>query len=116
MPVAKVEVNGQSVKTDVPPVILNDRVLIPARAIFEALGAQIGWDDTTRTVTAETNGKSVLMQIDNPQINVNRVVKTLDVPPQLLMKRTLVPARAASESFGAQVEWDETRQAVVISY
>lgn len=116
VPVAKVEVNGVKVNTDVPPIISNDRVLIPARALFESLGAEIGWDEGSRTVTALTAEKSVAMQIDNPNMNVNGIVKTLDVSPKILMNRTLVPARAISESLGAKVEWDEARQTVVVTY
>lgn len=43
-------VNGREVKTDVPPQVVNGRVLVPLRFIAEALGAEVGWDDKTRTV------------------------------------------------------------------
>ena len=113
---ARVEVNGESVKTDVPPIIKNNRVLIPMRAIFEALGAEIDWNGETRTVLASTEKNSVRCEIDNNLMTVNGVAKTLDVAPEILMNRTLVPARAVSESLGADVEWDEARQTVVIRY
>lgn len=116
VPVARVEVNGESVKTDVPPIIKNNRVLIPMRAIFEALGAEIDWNGETRTVLANTEKDSVRCEIDNNLMTVNGVAKTLDVAPEILMNRTLVPARAVSESLGADVEWDEARQTVVIRY
>jgi len=116
VPVVKVEVNGEEVKTDVPPILLEGRVLIPARAMFEALGAQIGWEENTRTVTAMTSEKNVAMQIDNPRMSVNGLTTELDVAPRILINRTLVPARAISESLGATVEWDEERQTVVVTY
>ena len=116
VPGARVEVNGESVKTDVPPIIKNNRVLIPMRAIFEALGAEINWNGETRTVLASTEKNSVRCEIDNNLMTVNGVAKTLDVAPEILMNRTLVPARAVSESLGANVEWDEARQTVVIRY
>jgi len=109
-------VNGEEVKTDVPPILLDNRVLIPARAMFEALGAQIGWEENTRTVTAMTSEKNVAMQIDNTQMRVNGLTTELDVAPRILINRTLVPARAISESLGANVEWDEERQTVVVTY
>jgi len=116
VPVVKVEVNGEEVKTDVPPILLEGRVLIPARAMFEALGAQISWEENTRTVTAMTSEKNVAMQIDNTQMSVNGLTTELDVAPRILINRTLVPARAISESLGATVEWDEERQTVVVTY
>ncbi len=65
---------------------------------------------------ANTASNSVIMQINNAAITVNGEVKGLDVAPEILMNRALVPARAVSESLGAKVSWDEERQTVVISY
>ncbi|MBE7041985.1 MAG: hypothetical protein E7399_00620, partial [Ruminococcaceae bacterium] len=45
-------VNNQALSFDQPPVIENDRTLVPLRAIFEALGAEVLWDGETSTVTA----------------------------------------------------------------
>ncbi|OPZ74154.1 MAG: Protease inhibitor precursor [Firmicutes bacterium ADurb.Bin456] len=43
-------VNKQPVILDVPGRIVNDRTLVPLRFISEALGADVDWDDSTRTV------------------------------------------------------------------
>jgi len=48
------EVNGQSVKLDHPAVLLNGTTLVPVRFIAESLGARVGWDDTTKTVSIQT--------------------------------------------------------------
>ena len=45
--------NGTELTLDAPPRIVNDRTLIPLRAVAEAFGAQVGWDETTQTVTVE---------------------------------------------------------------
>ena len=37
---------------DVPPITENDRTLVPMRAIFEALGAEVEWE------MKDTNGNS----------------------------------------------------------
>ena len=39
---------------------------------------------------------------------------SLDVPPQIVDNRTLVPLRAISELFTARVEWDEYTRTVYI--
>lgn len=49
----KVIIDIKNVKFDVPPTIVNGRTLVPLRAIFEALGATVEWDDATQTVTSE---------------------------------------------------------------
>ena len=38
----------------------------------------------------------------------------LDVSMRIIEGRTLVPARAVAESFGAQVDWDASTQTVTI--
>ena len=37
----KILLDGNEVKSDVAPFIQNDRTMVPARAIFEAMGAQV---------------------------------------------------------------------------
>lgn len=115
VPVVKVEVNGQAVKTDMPPIIENGRVLIPARAIFETLGASVEWDEPTKTVTARGLSKTICLQIDNPLLNTDGRLKTMDVTPKIIMGRTMVPTRAVSESLGASVVWNEEKQTVYIN-
>lgn len=48
-----VYVNGTELTLDVPPMLENDRTLIPLRAVAEALGAQVGWDEEMQVVTVE---------------------------------------------------------------
>jgi len=55
------------------------------------------------------------MQIGNSVFSVNGEQKTLDVPPQLVGGRTLVPVRAIAESFGAEVGWDQDTSTVTIT-
>lgn len=54
MPVQNIETREQQIiKLETPPVIEDDRTLVPVRAISEALGAEVGWDADTRTVTID---------------------------------------------------------------
>ncbi len=52
----RILVNGREIATDVPPVIVNGRTFVPARFVSEALGAEVGWDEKTRTVTITRPG------------------------------------------------------------
>lgn len=113
--VIKVKVNNELVVFDQPPVLENGRTLVPLRAIFEALGAEVGWDDPTQTVTASKGETEISLQIGSTQMNVNADIKTLDVPAKLVNGRTLVPVRAISEAFGCKVDWVEGTQTVLIS-
>lgn len=101
-------VEGQPVKFDVEPAIIDGRTMIPLRRVANALGVpddRVRWDPATQTVAIENNGAVVTLKVgDRMALLGNRAV-TLDVPPQVVNGRTLVPLRFLGEAFGKQVEW-----------
>jgi len=111
----KVIVNGTALTFDQPPIIENSRTLVPLRIIFEALGAEVDWDQTTQTVTAIKGDATVTLTIGSDMLNKNGEQIKLDVPAKIVGSRTLVPARAVAESFGAEVGWDQNTQTVTIT-
>ena len=111
----KVMLDGNALSFDVPPQIISDRTFVPLRVIFEAMGAEVEWNGETRTVSAVKGETTVEMTIDNNVIKVSGKEVTLDVAPQIVDDRTLVPARAVAESFGATVGWDGDTRTVTIT-
>ncbi len=108
-------VDGKQISPDVPPQIVNDRTIVPIRFVAEALGAQVGWDNDTRTVSIKKPGVDIKLVIDGEASN-NGVPVQLDVPAILINDRTMVPLRFVSECLGCQVNWDpETRTVEIIS-
>lgn len=59
-------------------------------------------------------GTSVVMTIDSKTILVNNEMDTLDVAPYIKDSRTYVPLRALAQSFGADVNWDETTGEITV--
>lgn len=110
-----VKVNGKLLSLDVPPTIVEGRMLVPLRAIFEALGGSVAWDGATRTVTGTKGDTTVILQLDNNNAKVNGKDVTLDVAAIAVNGRTLVPLRFVSESLGAQVAWDGANKTAVIT-
>lgn len=100
--------------TDVAPFIENDRVLVPMRKIFEALGATVTWDDATQTVTG-VKGDVTLELTVGGAVYKNDVEVQIDVPAKLVNDRTMVPVRVVSEGLGATVAWDDATQTVTIT-
>ncbi len=107
-------VDGEYLIFDQPPIMENDRVLVPLRIIFEALGATVDWDESTQTITSNKGENTVVMQIGSNTFTVNATEKALDVPPQIVGIRTLVPVRAIAESFNCVVNWEDSTQTVTI--
>ncbi|MBQ7039078.1 MAG: copper amine oxidase N-terminal domain-containing protein, partial [Clostridia bacterium] len=106
--------NGNWLQFDVAPVIINGRTMVPFRAIFEALGCVVTWDDETKTAGGRRNGTEISLPIGDTNVTVNRRVQTLDQPAMLLNSRTMVPLRFVSEALGAQVNWDGENKNVSI--
>ncbi len=105
---------GKELKLDQEPVEENDRLLVPVRAIFESLGAEVSWDEAEEQVTATKESTTVQLQINSPTLLVNEEAVELDAPARLVGERTLVPLRAVSEALEAQVDYVENLQRVVI--
>lgn len=121
--VITVVLNGEWLTFDQPPIAVDGRTLVPVRAIFEALGAEVIWDPSDQSVFAyrESDGRAVLLYLDDTVMayrldsDSEPVAIELDVPPMAINNRTLVPIRAVAESFDCDVEWDQTNQQVVIT-
>ena len=98
-----------------PPVMENDRTLIPMRFLFEQMGAEVSWDETTNTATVSKASDVVSFSIDNTVATVNAQPKTMDVPARLINDKTYIPLRFLSEELGYTVEWDEEANTVIIT-
>ena len=106
--------NGQELSFDQQPVVDNGRLLVPVRTIFEALGAEVTWNEEYSLVTATRGYLAVRLQIGNTTMERGYREVELDAAPQLVGDRTLVPLRAVSEALGAKVEYRENLNRVVI--
>ncbi len=107
-------IDGLSLNLEVLPVIQNDRTLVPFRAIAEAMNIDVSWDDQTSTVNATDGKTTVRLQIDNRTAYLNNTPMTLDVAPQIVDGRTLIPLRFFSEAYKCQVNWNSALNQVSI--
>ncbi|MED3802619.1 copper amine oxidase N-terminal domain-containing protein [Lysinibacillus xylanilyticus] len=108
-------VDGVQLKTDQPPAMVQGRVMLPLRAIFEALDASVDWDRKKQTVTATKGDTTVVLKIKSRVATINNKTVTLDVPAQILGGRTMVPVRFVSEALGQDVDWNSRSQVVTIN-
>ncbi len=113
--IVTVYLDGEKIKFDQLPVIENGRTLVPLRAIFDALGAEIAWDGNTQTVTAKKSETEIKLTIDSKTAYKNGEMINLDVPAKLISGRTMVPARFVADCFGVNVDWDGAMQRVLLT-
>lgn len=111
-----VYVDGQKLAFDQTPVVQGGRTLVPMRAIFEALGADLEWDGAEKKVTAFWGTNSLELWIGSREIQMgDGSVLSIDVPAQVIHGRTLVPLRAVSQCMGAEVNWDGAAKTIQIN-
>ncbi|MCR8641298.1 copper amine oxidase N-terminal domain-containing protein [Paenibacillus sp. N1-5-1-14] len=101
------KVNGVNKLNDVAPILINDRVMVPARYIAESLGAIVSWDEATGHIGIELDGKRLTMTI-------GQLIEGFDTPPVVVLDRVLVPIRYIAEQFGAYVLWFPSSSSVEI--
>jgi len=136
-PEITVILDGEVMRFEVPPMMIEDRTMVPFRAIFEALGAEVEWHEVPQMVVAErvdVHHDTITLQIGNaamtvktiylwngfpsdailPAVYSSEIDVNLDVPPTIVNNRTLVPLRAVSEALGGDVDWCQDTQTVTI--
>lgn len=115
-----VQLNGAYVHfADAQPEKVNGRVMVPFRAIAEALGAEV--DYNAGAITAKKNGQTLAFSLGGKQLTITddstgKVIKTtaVDSAPYKKGGRTYVPVRFFAEAFGLTVQWDQDMQTAVL--
>ena len=135
----RVFLDGEILAFDVPPQIINGRTMVPFRVIFEALGASVEWEEEFQQISARENfGRGLVSvhltigqgemfvetRVDNSNVPMGVAITglysttervALDIPPQIVDNRTLVPLRSVSQSLGAEVDWCGDSRVVTIT-
>ena len=113
-----VYLNNRQLTFDVPPVMYNDRVMVPFRALGEAIGAEVEWIGEFEQVHVKKGNDYNVLAIGNDiaikHNSIKTIVVQMDVPPYVTDGRTLVPLRYVAESLGLDVEWNDADQSVLL--
>ncbi len=112
------QVNGVQTEIDdgraVAPIVNNGRTLVPIRAIIEAFGGKVSWDNNTRTATLKMDDDVIKLTIDSTTAYLNNKKTILDVAPCAVNGRTMLPIRFVAEGFNLGVSWNNRTQTVCI--
>lgn len=109
-------INGNATQVETPYVVGDGVTLVPLRVITEAFGATVDWDGETKTITLTYPDVVVVLQIDNNTAEINSTVEKLLSAPELTPSGvTMVPLRFISETFGAEVGYDEATKSILVT-
>ena len=118
---AKVIVTGEYLRLDQPPVIRDERIMIPLRAVGEALFCKVDWQEETQVAILNIGYAEIKVKIGEYQLERNYIsdsnitdIFPLDTPAFIENGRTMVPLRAIAEALFLEVSWDEENRTAVI--
>ena len=108
-------VNGIEQSYSNKAIIENGNTLVPLRGIFEALGAKVIWNNSTRTIDATKGSNKIWLEIGSNATKVNGKNVNIAAAPKIVNGSTLVPLRFISESLGAKVLWNGAKRTININ-
>jgi len=112
-------VNGKYLEIDpgrgTTPVILENQVLVPVRALVQRLGGTVDWEPANRKVIIQDGGQVIELWVDRGSVYVNGANVEMEGAPRIVNDRMLVPINFLAQIMGAVVEWDEQARTVTIS-
>ncbi|MBR1443732.1 MAG: beta-hexosaminidase [Firmicutes bacterium] len=113
---SKMTVNGKEVGLDAPPVIEENRTLVPIRAIIEALDGDVQWEGTSKTADITSGkGNKVTLTANSDMAYCDGKAKELDTKLVILNGRIMLPIRFVAENFGYSVDWNESEKIITIN-
>ncbi len=106
----RIQIDGQELVADPPSVWEQGGIMVPVRALGEALGLKVRWDEERRTVTLQKGDALVELTAGSKEVVKNGEKAFLVVAPRIVNGRCFVPLRFIAQTFGCQVGWDEGKQ------
>jgi len=106
--------NNELLKFQAPPIQKNGSVLVPFRAIFEALGLKVDWDPKAQSITGSMANTLIKLKVGSGTAEVNGKQMKLTAAPSTIGGSTYVPLRFIGEAVDAKVDWQEMVQTAAI--
>ncbi len=112
-------INGSKLISDVGGQVVNQRTMVPLRAVAETLEAKVTWRNETQGIVIEKGGRRVDITIGSQSASItqdNRVTSGyLDAAPYIRDGRTMVPLRFIAQSLESRVFWSQSMNTAVIT-
>ncbi|WP_265443489.1 N-acetylmuramoyl-L-alanine amidase [Acetivibrio straminisolvens] len=111
---AFIAVDGKVLTLERNPVVIDGRILVPARTTFQVLGVTTDWYPSYGVIEMSKGSKSITMSIGNKVAYTERSIKYMEAPPVLVNGTVMVPIRFVAETFGENVGWDAKNEVAYI--
>lgn len=110
------DVDGKTVDMPAAPYIRLDRLLVPVRAVADALGCTVTWDATSGTATLTSEEGVLALTAHSPVMQVNGKPVEMDAAPEIVGSGTMmIPVRYIAEALHCKVAWDAPARTATIT-
>ena len=106
-------VDGKALDNEQAPIMVEGRVLIPLRKVFNALGATVKYEN--KIIDAQRGKQTVQLSPGSNAAKINGQDTVLDVPPLLVGTVTYVPLRFVAQALGDSVNYDAAGKKITVS-
>lgn len=108
-------VDGKATELLTAPVVMEGTTLLPLRFVADqVVGANVGWNSETRTVTITKDGTEVIVTIGSKIAKVDGLELELLAAPMIDSNTTLVPLRFISEAFNISVNYNNEAKTITL--
>lgn len=110
-------VGTETITLDTPAYINSENYTeLPLRAVSEAFGATVGWDDASRTVTIMMGQRIISMTIGSKTMYINGTPVAMSTAPEITNERAFVPVRDLANALGiSKIDWNEASATVTLN-
>lgn len=109
------KINNEVVSSEVPPIVFNDYSVVPARDVFEKLGAEVLWNAESEEVTVNYGSAQIVLYINNVTAYKNGSAEKMPIAPKIINAKTMIPVRYVSESLGFGVDFDSATDTISVT-
>lgn len=99
----KIQIDGEYVNVNPSPIIVDDRILVPIRAISEILGANVSFNDVKQQINIILDDTTINLFVGNHMAIVNEHEILLDVYTQIIDGSTFMPLRVIADGVGINI-------------
>ena len=96
------------------PLNVEGRILLPFRPLFQALGAEVDWNEQDRIISAKKDSLILQLVPEKRLVKINDYYQVLDIAPQIINNISYVPLRFVGETLGALVHYESGSKRVFL--
>lgn len=108
-------IDDKIINYSTPPIIIEGKTFVPARAAFDEIGADMLWSDETKQMFISYGDKLILLKADDINANVDGTNIAMDLPPKIINDSVMVPLRFFSTALDFEIGWNGNERIAYIN-